>query len=474
MRLALCVLVASLGIPRVLSSEPVFPQIHRLEIADCDDVAFGPAGDLYFACHSPEDRLPVEVRVAKAVPDEMDAYVLRFNPKTEALVYATRFGGSSYDAALRVKVDNRGFAYATGLTKSSDFAVTPDALQTKFGGGDSDAFVVKLAPDGRIVYATLIGGSGYDLGNALDLDAGDHIYLGGVTSSGDFPAPQQPKTSLEADVFLCRIQLAEKASLCRVFGGEREEKLTGIALDTEGEIYAVGYTRSTDFPTKNPLQAALAGRSDLFLIRLTLPDLEISFSTFFGGSGDDSGWGIAIDRSGNPVVAGITDSTDLPGTSGGYQQMNGGRKDAFLASFQLQNHREIRATYFGGSGNDESGYDGGNVKLDRRGNLWVVGITVSADLPAQNAHQPEFGGGNGNGFIARFTPDLRNLCFSSYHGGQRRTLLEGLAISASGTVAAVGVSFANSPAPFHIPLRATALHAGAFVALFRDDGPCPN
>ncbi|MEX2261312.1 MAG: SBBP repeat-containing protein [Bryobacteraceae bacterium] len=473
MRPACRLFVACLGISLILKSETVAPQVHRLEIADCDDVAFGPEGDLYFACHSPEDRLQIEVRGAKAVPDEMDGYVLRFNPRTGKLIYATRFSGSSFDAALRVKVDSAGFAYATGLTRSRDFPVTEDALQTKLGGG-SDAFLVKIAPDGQIAYATLIGGSGDDLGNGLDLDDRGNVYLGGVTSSADFPAQRTPRKSAGADVFVCRFRPAENGASCRVFGGRQEEKLTGIVLDAKRGIYAVGYTRSADFPTKDPVQPALAGTSDLFLTRLSLPALEISFSTFFGGNGDDSGWGIAIDGSGNPVVAGITDSRDLPGTSGGYQRAISGRKDAFFASFQSRHHREVRATYFGGSHDDESGYDGGNIKVDRRGNIWVVGITYSDDLPTRNAPQARFGGGNGNGFVGGFTPDLRNLCFSSYHGGQDRSLLEGLAISPSGTVAATGVSFAEVPSALHIRIGRTTVHAGANVLLFRAEEACPN
>jgi len=283
----------------------------------------------------------------------MDAYVLRFSPQTARLIYATRIGGSHFDAAIRVKVDPAGNAYATGLTKSRDFPVTPDALQTKFGG-ESDAFLVKVAPDGRIVYATLIGGSRDDMGNGLDLDGKGNIYLGGVTSSSDLPAQRIPGKITSADAFLCRIRPGASAA-CRVFGGGQEEKLTGIALDGRQGIYAVGYTKSADFPTRRPVQPALAGPTDVFLSRFALPGLEMTFSTFFGGSGDDSGWGISIGNRGDPVVAGITDSIDLPATSDAYQHANAGKKDAFLVAFGGRYHQEIRATYFGGSNDDESG-----------------------------------------------------------------------------------------------------------------------
>jgi hypothetical protein len=108
MRLALYLLAGCLGIQLILNGELPAPLVYRLEIADCDDVTFGPEEDLYLACHSPGDQLQVPVKGAKAIAEEMDGYVLRLSRRTGKLVYATRFGGSSHDAALRVKVDAAG------------------------------------------------------------------------------------------------------------------------------------------------------------------------------------------------------------------------------------------------------------------------------------------------------------------------------------------------------------------------------
>ena len=276
----------------------------------------------------PHDRLPRKIHGAKSIPDEMDAYVLRFNPRTGALVFATRIGGRSYDGAWRVSLDRQGHAYVTGLTKSADFPTTADALQPDLRG-NSDAFLVEVGPVGG---STLIGGSGDELGHGLDIDNAGAVYLGGVTSSSDFNGRQHAKASADDDAFLCRIRPAEPAASCLVFGGGKAEELTGVALDRNGGIYAVGVTNSADFPAIHPLQKSLRGTSDLFLTRLALPAMNMTFSTTFGGSGEDSGWGIAVDPRGNPVVAGITDSLDLPGTAGSYQPVNRGKKDAFVAS----------------------------------------------------------------------------------------------------------------------------------------------
>ncbi len=245
----------------MLGQSATLPQVHRFELADCDDVAFGVNGDLYLACHSPQDRLPVEVRGVKSTPDEMDAYVLRLNPRTGKLVFATRIGGKSYDGAWRVSVDRRGHAYATGSTKSADFPTTSDALQRDLRG-KSDAFLVEVGPVGEVLYSTLVGGTGDELGNGLDIDNAGAVYLGGVTSSSDFKGRQHAKAFSDDDVFLCRIRPAERAASCFVFGGGKAEKLTGVALDRNGGIYAVGFTNSADFPAIHPLQKSLRGTSD--------------------------------------------------------------------------------------------------------------------------------------------------------------------------------------------------------------------
>ena len=114
--------------PIILFAPALIGQTY-LGIADCDDVAIGPSGDLYLSCHSPSDRLPIEVNAFERSNGGMEAYVLRYNPKTEKLVYATRIAGADYDNAIRIKVDQHGFAYSTGFTKSRDFRTTTDAIQ---------------------------------------------------------------------------------------------------------------------------------------------------------------------------------------------------------------------------------------------------------------------------------------------------------------------------------------------------------
>ncbi len=423
-------------------SKPVVTLSTYLGVADCDDSALW-RGDLFLACHSPKSSLPVPVAHSQGREGGvMAAYVLRLDLNRGKFVYATRIKTGALTAALRIKTDANGLAFVTGLTKGPGLPVTEDALQPRFGGGESDAFLVAIAPDGRIAYGTFLGGEGDDVGNALQLDGTGGVIVGGTTTSADFPG-QSSSDRRDADAFISSWELSDATShRSVVFGGSSEEKLTGLAVDGKGGVFAVGYTKSDDFPVHDPVQTGLRGASDMFLSRLNLPDLAIAFSTYLGGSGDDSGWGVATDETGAPVVAGITDSNDLPVSSNAFQQTARGGLDAFVARFAGPAYRTVQLTYFGGSQDDSSGFDGEDIKVDAGGRVWLVGQTASADLPVRDALQESYGGQT-DGFVAVFSPGLSDLRFGTYSGGSGRDILEGLDVAPDGTVAVTGLTFSN-------------------------------
>lgn len=370
---------------------PLAAVLLTLALADCDDIVTGPSGDLFLACHSPSDKFSVSVTGQKTVNDEMDGYVVRLRKDTHEIVYVTRMGGSAYDSASRVAIDQEGGAWVAGFTKSADFAVSPDAWQATYGG-DGDAFLVKLSPAGSVLFATFVGGPKSDFGNALVI-AGNRPIIGG-TSGGDGFVQRGPSQRV-------------------TFGGTGEEKLTGLA-QYQGKLYATGYTKSNDWK-------ALRGTMDAFLVRLNAQSLAIERAEYFGGSGSDSAWGIAVDQRGRVFIAGQTDSTDLPRTSRGYQKVNRGGTDAFVARIGGP------ATYFGGSQKDEAGYDGQNIVIDGDW-VWIAGMTYSTDLRAEGV----YGGGDGDAFIAKFAHSLSKVHFASYAGSPAREVGEGISIIPGG------------------------------------------
>lgn len=414
-----------------------------LGLADCDGIAEW-HGDLFLACHSVRNQLPGQVRELGQRASKGDAYVVRLSPTTGKLVYATRLGGSGSSRAFRIKVDRKGFAYAAGDTRARDFPTTPDAVQRNFGGGQSDAFVVKLAPDGSVVYSTFLGGTGDEESYGLDLDDRGGVFVGGTTWSADFPGQRTAHAAVHGDAFVSYLRTGDATSLRSVlFGGSQEEKLAGIALDARGGLFAVGHTKSTDFPLLHPLQAELKGAQNVFLLRLSARSLVPTFATYFGGSGEDYGWGVAVDPQGNPVIAGTTSSRDLPAAADAFQGALKGGLDAFVARFQGAGYHEIRVTYFGGSKDDSSGFDGDDVKVDSADNVWLVGFTASPDLPGTAGFPPQPGREENRGFIAAFSPSLARLCFAAYDGGAEGEQLEGLALSSNGLAFATGSSFSS-------------------------------
>jgi hypothetical protein len=113
--------------------------------------------------------------------------VAKLNAAGSSLLYSTYLGGSNTDSGSRIAVDVHGNAYVTGTT-AGDFPVTPNAPQSTFGGGGSDAFVAKLNAAGNSLrYSTYLGGSNSDSGSGIAVDVHGNAYVTGVTSSADFP-----------------------------------------------------------------------------------------------------------------------------------------------------------------------------------------------------------------------------------------------------------------------------------------------
>ncbi|MGH9630092.1 MAG: SBBP repeat-containing protein, partial [Bryobacteraceae bacterium] len=218
--------------------------------------------------------------------------------------------------------------------------------------------------------------------------------------------------------------------------------------DGRGSLYAAGFTESPDFPVRKALQNKLQGKSDAFLARIRVPEFDVQHSTFLGGSGDDAAWAVAADRFGVPHVSGTTSSIDLRVTEGALRARNaGGKSDAFVCKLDASGTKLIYSTYFGGSGEDSAGYDGGSLKIDRAGNAWLAGFTTSVDLPVSRHRKSAFAGGDTDGYIAAITANGSSLHFGSYFGGDDRDLLEGLVLPVNGSVWAVGLTASrNLPA----------------------------
>ncbi|TFG92057.1 MAG: hypothetical protein E4H15_04550 [Syntrophobacterales bacterium] len=264
----------------------------------------------------------------------IDAFVTKLNSSGSALSYSPYLGGNNSDSGYGIAVDVLGNAYVTGETFSDDFP-THSPYQNNLGGS-FDVFVTKLNASGSVLsYSTYLGGSNNDYGYGIAVDGLGNAYLTGRTYSDNFPT-HNPYQGTHGggiiDAFITRFDASGSILAYSTYlGGNDYDVGYSIAVDTSGNAYVTGSTRSTDFPTHDPYQAANAGMlEDAFITKLSPSGNALSYSTYLGGSAEDQGDGIAVDASGNVFVTGYTYSTDFP-TLNPYQAVHAGGQDAFVA-----------------------------------------------------------------------------------------------------------------------------------------------
>jgi hypothetical protein len=310
-----------------------------------------------------------------------DAFVTKISAAGSALIYSSYLGGSGADISLGIAVDSAGDAYVTGWTESTDFP-TANAIQP-VNSGNKDTFVTKINPTGSaLVFSTYLGGTSGDWGSGIAVDAGRNVYVTGWTDSTDFPTANaiQPANSGNEDGFVTKINAAGSALIYSTYlGGSDLEWSRGIAVDSAGDAYVTGTTFSTDFPTANAIQPSNHGgfnHEDAFVTKINATGSALVFSTYLGGTADDSGYGIAVDAAGNAYVTGVTQSTDFP-LANAVQPAYGGNEDVFVTEINAAGSALAFSTYLGGNMSD-LGY---GIAVDTAKSTYVTGWTYSKNFP---------------------------------------------------------------------------------------------
>ena len=150
---------------------------------------------------------------------------------------------------------------------------------------------------------------------------------------------------------------------------------------------------------------------------LSIFDPIIAYSTYFGGSGEDAVYDIAVAGSGEAYITGGTSSTDFPLVNA-LQPSYGGNGDAFVAGIRTTGFPEF-SSYLGGSSFDE----GRGTAAAGNAFIYVGGVTASSTFPLANPVQPTYGGGPSDAFVAHVASDGTSLIFSTFLGGTARCAL---------------------------------------------------
>ena len=350
------------------------------------------------------------------------------------VTYSTYLGGNNPDRALDVKIDAAGSAYLTGRTFSPNFP-TVGPFQG-FNAGNYDVFVTKFTPDGSaLVYSTYVGGTQFDTGESLAVDAAGDVYVTGYTGSTDFPTALafQPEFAGGTEAFVFRLAAAGNDLVySSFFGGSMTETAAGIAVDGASNAVFVGETNSTDIVTLGAIQTIYnGGDHDGFYVRLSPTGVPTNIS-YVGGFNDDAINAITFDAGGAAYLTGRA-GVGFPTTPSAFQLNIGGGTSAFVIKIDAGFTAYVYSSYLGGSANDE-GY---GIAVDPAGNAYVGGETTSTNFPRVLPFQNNYAT-NGDGFITKVNAAGTAIAFSSYIGGTRQDSVNAVAVDAFGSVHMTG------------------------------------
>ncbi len=382
------------------------------------------------------------------------------------LEYSTYFGGGGDDIAQSIKVDSSGNAYLTGVTAASDF-ITKDSLQGASRGG-LDVFVAKISSNGvGLFYSTYLGGSGDDAGNGIAVDGSGNAYVIGYTSSTDFNtrSPLQNTNRGASDAFIAKINPSGSQLIYSTYLGSSKEDIGfAVATDATGNAYVTGYTGANDFNTQSPLQTTYRGGLDAFVAKINPAGSALIYSTYLGGGDADLGSGIAVDGAGNAYVAGSTSSIDF-NTKDPLQTANRGGLDGFVAKINSAGAALVYSTYLGGGGDDQC-Y---GVAIDNTGNVYVTGTTEATDFPTKNPIQSARQG-DSDAFVTKINAVGNEILYSTYLGGEGADTCRGIAVDAASNIYVTGDTTSRS-FPTKNPIQASIRgFSDAFVTKLNASG----
>lgn len=277
-----------------------------------------------------------------------------------------------------------------------------------------------LVIDPALDFSTFLGGNDNDYVEDVAVDSTGNIYLTGMTNSTNFPTKNQSQGDDSGqDVFVAKFSPDGTLLYATYLGGSSSDWGYGIAVDDNGSAYVTGSTSSNDFPTVNPFQAT-STISEAFVAKLSPAGNSLTYATYLGGANIDSGGAIAVDGSGNAIVTGSTGSLNFPTKNplqGPQFTLNGASSDAFVTKLNASGSALLFSTYLGGSQAENVAVGNTAVALAADGSIYVAGETRSNNFPVANAFQSTYGGGTQDAFLVRLNGAGSAVLFATYLGG---------------------------------------------------------
>ena len=396
--------------------------------------------------------------------------ILIIDPDLSSLLASTYLGGSGNDDRSTSIFLGGGYIYVTGYTNSSNFPITAGVYDNIPNGG-YDVFISRFSSLSTLLSSTFLGGSNDDYATSIRTDQAGNVFVVGYTNSSNFPTFAGYDNSYNGgyDIFISKLSSSLSSLIASTYlGGTNNDYARSLFIDQSGNIFVSGYTNSSNFPVVSGYDNTYNGGQDAFVSKLNNSLNSLVASTYLGGSSDDYATSLLIDQSGNVYVAGYTNSSDFPTTPGVYDNSYNGGYDAFISRLNNSLSSLSASTYLGGSNNDYAT----SIRMDQSGNIFVAGYTTSSDFPVTaGAYDNSYNGGS-DVFISKFNNSLSTLLASTFLGGSSSDYATSLLIDQIGNVYVAGYTnswdFPTTPGAYDNSCEGCPYYPNAFISKLGD------
>lgn len=350
-----------------------------------------------------------------------DGLVAKFNDKG-IRIWATYYGGNQPDNVFSVTTDSSDNIYFVGRTRSDTGIASHGGHQTTYGGWLYDGFIVKLNTNGIRQWSSYIGGSSSDQSYSCAIDPDQNVYITGYSySNTQIATPgawQYDVGAIGSDAFLMKFTPGGTKIWGTYLGGSGMDQAYGCTTDDSGHVYLCGYADCISTMGYNSShQDTNAGGFDAFLSKFDSSG-ALLWSTYYGGEAEDIAYSCKIGKEGNIYFVGTTLSDSNIASSGAFQNRRAGDQDLFIAKFD-PGGQWLWGSYFGGNADEITDFN--SLTLDRQGNIYFTGGSLSiTGIASSGAYQMNNSGIN-DAFLVKFTRQGTRV-WSTYYGGNGNDL----------------------------------------------------
>ena len=358
------------------------------------------------------------------------------------LTFSTFTGSTADNWGMTACPDENKSLVAGGIVFDTGYPISAGAFDGTFGGGTVDVGITKYNPTGSgIIFSTYIGGSNSETPHSLVVNSNNELYIMGATGSDDFPISGSAFQSThgggsftvvngisfnKVDIYVLKLNPSGTALMGSTYLGGSDndgmadedsetsfnygDQLRGeVMIDDVSNVYIASTTASDDFPIVGGFDATLGGGQDAVVAKFNSNLSTLSWSTYLGGTGDESGNSVQVSSTGDIFVAGGTTSTNFPSTTGQFKPtFTGGDADGYVVKFNAPTYAAPKASYLGTTDYDQVYF----VQLDLDDFVYVYGQT-KGNYPISAGR---YGNSNSGQFIHKLSNDLTSSEWSSSFG----------------------------------------------------------